>query len=308
MRTAAFIGVMLLSIFRLAGYFNEPRLPDAEIHAIAGEPARLSSASAHPGATITLVSWNIERGVRFERIFATLRVLAPDVILLQEADRYCRRSGDRDVARDLAQALGMNWIAAGEFQEIGEASGDRPAIITQAILSRQPISDPSVIVFADQSWRWRWSPTQPRRGGRIALRARTAGLDVVNLHLESQSDDGLRRLQLEEALACVSGSHAGPAVFAGDFNNATDFNPVVRSPRMFAGLAPAGFVDALANITTSRQTSINHQHPIDWIFVRGFVAHRAHVERVDGTSDHYPVVVIGSLTPTGQVAGFGATR
>ena len=36
---------------------------------------------------------------------------------------------------------------------------------------------------------------QPRRGGRLALRARTAGLLVYNLHLESGGDDVQRASQ-----------------------------------------------------------------------------------------------------------------
>src|SRR5262249_46794937 len=120
--SAAWLGVLLVSIFRLAGYFQEPRLSDAEIHPITGEPARIAAAPVHPVSTravpaLTIVSWNIERGVQYARILTTLRTLHPDVVLLQEADRFCDRSGQRDVARDLAEALGMNWVSAGEFQE-----------------------------------------------------------------------------------------------------------------------------------------------------------------------------------------------
>ena len=44
-------------------------------------------------------------------------------MLLQEVDRSCRRTSYRDVPSDLAEALAMNWVAAGEFQEIGEGRG-----------------------------------------------------------------------------------------------------------------------------------------------------------------------------------------
>ena len=37
--------VALASISRIAGYVTEPRLSDAQIHAIAGEPVRLTPAS-----------------------------------------------------------------------------------------------------------------------------------------------------------------------------------------------------------------------------------------------------------------------
>ena len=104
MRSVTFVVVALLSIFRLAGYFIEPRLSDAEIHAIGGESSRIPpSIGARP---ITIVTWNIERGVQLEKIVATLRALDPDIALLQEVDRHCKRSGNTDVARELAHALG----------------------------------------------------------------------------------------------------------------------------------------------------------------------------------------------------------
>jgi hypothetical protein len=103
------VTAMALAIFRLFGYFNEPRLTDAEIHAVVGEPAVIA-ASPHHGTSLTVVSWNIERGVQFQKIASTLQAIAPDVVLLQEVDRYCQRSGNHNVARELAHVLGMNWV------------------------------------------------------------------------------------------------------------------------------------------------------------------------------------------------------
>ena len=238
------------------------------------------------------MTWNIERGVQFQKIVTTLRSLAPDVVLLQEVDRYCKRSGNRDVARELGQVLGMNWITGGEFQEVGEARGTPAALTGQAILSRDTITDPGVIVFSDQSsLRWRLNPLQPRRGGRIALRARTAGLLVYSLHLESGGGDEQRTSQLNQVLADQSRHPAEHAVIAGDFNNAVAFQSF-----MFADLAPAGFVDALGNTSGEhRRTSMNHRHPIDWLFVKGAASASGRVERIDGASDHYPIVATLSL-------------
>ncbi len=69
------------------------------------------------------MTWNIQRGVEFDRILKTLQTLDADVLLLQEVDRFCKRD-----------ALGMNWLHAGAFQEIGESSG--AALIGQAVLSK----------------------------------------------------------------------------------------------------------------------------------------------------------------------------
>src|SRR5262245_40529325 len=116
-RSALFAFVAAVSLFRFAGYFTEPRLTDEAIHAVAGEPTRVRSTLAW--RPLTIVTWNIERGVQFDRIAAALEALDPDVVLLQEVDRACRRTGFRDVARDLAARLTMNWVSAGEFQEVG---------------------------------------------------------------------------------------------------------------------------------------------------------------------------------------------
>jgi endonuclease/exonuclease/phosphatase family metal-dependent hydrolase len=283
-RFATFAAVALMTVFRLAGYFSEPRLSDAEIHAVAGEPNRIAPASLDR-QPLTIVSWNVERGVQFRKIASTLRDLHPDVVLLQEVDRYCNRSGNRDIARELGEALGMNWVSGGEYQEIGEARGTPAAVTGQAILSRDVIADPTVVVFGEQvTLRWRLNPMQPRRGGRIALRARTAGLTFYSAHLESGGDDRLRTAQLGDVLADQAQQHGERAVIGGDFNN-----QVALQSFMFRGLTANGFGDALRD-AGDRRTSINHRHPIDWIFVKGLAARNGRVVRVEDASDHYPLV------------------
>jgi endonuclease/exonuclease/phosphatase family metal-dependent hydrolase len=273
--------VALASLSRLAGFVTEPWLSDAEIHAIAGESVRLTPAAIGL-RPLRIVTWNIERGVRLQKIVTTLKALDPDIVLLQEVDRYCNRSGNLDVARELGRRLEMNWVSAGEFQEIGEGKGTAPAMTGQAILSRDAITDASVIVFADQSSiQWRLNPLQPRRGGRIALRARTGGLLVYSLHLESLGDDGRRSSQLNDVLSDQSWQRADNVVIAGDFNNA------VRSS-MFGGFGPAGFVDALGSLP--RRTAINLGHPIDWLFAKGARHASGRVDHVENASDHYPLI------------------
>ena len=284
----------LLSLGRLAGHFTEPRLTSQEIHGVVGQ---LDIATAPPaGAPIKVVSWNIERGTQFERILETLRRLDADVLLLQEVDRFCSRSGGRDIAADLARALGMNWAAAGEFQEIGEGSSDAAALTGQAILSRYPINDVKTIVFPEQArFRWRFSPIEPRRGGRMALKARTAGMLVYSAHIESGGNETLRRKQVDSVVddQMRNGRASEPVVIAGDFNNAS----VNRSP-VFELIRSEGFTDSLGS--GERRTSIHHEHAIDWVFVKNLVPQRGFVEVVDGASDHYPV--FASLTTSTPLA------
>jgi endonuclease/exonuclease/phosphatase family metal-dependent hydrolase len=274
----------LWSLGRLTGFFTDPRLSPEEIHEIVGSPSAVTAPAAIPDR-LDVVSWNIERGVRFEGVLDTLRKLNADVLLLQEVDRFCDRSGGRDVAADLAFALGMNWVAAGEYQEIGEGTKGRAGLHGQAILSRYPITDAGVLVFADQArLRWRLNPFQPRRGGRMALKARTGGMLVYSAHLESGGNDTLRRRQLDE-LVRDQQREARPeerVVIAGDFNNP----PLARSP-MFRTIRAERFVDSHGGMP--RLTSINRSHPIDWIFVKNLALLESDVYAVKGVSDHFPV-------------------
>ncbi len=290
------LGLWSLRVF---GFFTEPLLSHADIHRVVGDAARIVRPSSDPD-DLKIVTWNIERGTEYDAILEVLRSLNADVVLLQEVDWSCRRTNYRDVPRDLAGALGMNWVAAGEFQEIGEGNGRRPAITGQAILSRFPIEHAEVLRFSAQDrWRWSINPIQPRRGGRMALKARTAGMMVYNTHIESGDNEALQRRQIEEIIADQSRSPArgAPVLIGGDFNN----GPILRSA-IFGHLSAATFADALGPFDGRRPTSLGQRHPIDWIFVKNIRSMGGRIVSMDSppASDHFPVSAVldfGSTTP-----------
>lgn len=272
-----------MGFFRLFGYFSDDRLDSAAIHRIVGETANVVPMAER--GELRVVSWNIRYGSRFDRVAEQIRRLDADIYVLQEVDLFCRRSGNRNVAKDLADLIGANWVFAGEFQEIGQSTGGVPALTGQAILSRYPITEASAIPFRAQTWaRWRLNPIQPRRGGRLALRATTAGVDVYNAHLESGRHDRLRRRQLEEVLgAAASDRETVPSLLAGDFNNGPNVSAV------FQAMTTAGFTNVLPPGADRQVTRPHRAYPIDWIFTRQLRATAGQVVRVEGASDHYPI-------------------
>lgn len=274
---------MPIAVLRLWGFFTEPVLGADEIHRIEGEPERYAAV---PSAdTVTLVSWNIAYGRECEQHGDVVASLDADVCLLQEVDVGCRRSGFRNVAQWLADRLEMNWVFAGEFQEVGQGRPEVAARTGQAILSRYPISDPQTIVFAHQArLRWRASPLQPRRGARMALRAKTGGLRIYNAHLESGGNDASRDRQLRQMAQEAATAPHEPAVVGGDFNTGHAGH---RS--MLDVLQERGFLDAHSDHPAARRTSLGRPHAIDWILVRGVTVAGAGVcDRYSG-SDHFPV-------------------
>lgn len=278
--------LMIVGLFLFSAHATDRLLSAEEVHAVVGEPSRVRQEIA-PAGTLTIVSWNIAQGVRYARVRETLARLDADIYLLQEVDMGVRRSDYRRVARDLAHDLGMNWVFGGEFQEIGQSKRNETAITGQAVLSRYPIADAVALPFATQArLRWRLDPFQPRRGGRMALRAETAGVLVYNAHIESARNDGFRHQQVDEMLFDLDPSDGNrPVVLAGDFNTESlpHESPLVRC------LIDEGFADALGGWDAPRRTSVNHDQPLDWIFIRNLRPQSGRVVDAARASDHFPL-------------------
>src|SRR5271169_7233545 len=183
-----------------------------------------------PPSSVRVVNWNIDRGLKLQRVIEFLASTKADIIYLQESDLNARRTHRLNVAKEIAQKLQMNYVFGREFQELAQGSHASPAYHGQATLSRWPLSNSRILRFQKQSnfWPPHWflpeiDPFQERIGGRLALvsEANIAGKTIVtyNLHLESKGDDGLRGSQLEETLEDAWRYNSDtPILLAGDFN------------------------------------------------------------------------------------------
>lgn len=257
-----------------------------------------------PPDSIRVVNWNINRGLRLQRVVEFLASAKADVVLLQESDQNARRTHYLNVAKEIAQKLQMNYVFGREFQELTQGSRSSPAYHGQATLSRWPLSNPRVLRFQKQSnfWRPHWflpeiKPFQERIGGRLALVCETtiAGKQLVtyNLHLESKGDDALRCSQIDETLEDARQYNLNtPVVLAGDFN--LDLS---RGPAS-AAIAKGQFQDAFANrqVATTPHSFLEPGRSIDWMFIRGPIhAISGSVHSSISASDHFPLTMVLSL-------------
>jgi endonuclease/exonuclease/phosphatase family metal-dependent hydrolase len=253
-----------------------------------------------PPDSIRVVNWNINRGLRLQRVIEFLVGAKADVILLQESDLNARRTHHLNVAKEIAQKLQMNYVFGREFQELTQGSRASPAYHGQATLARWPLSNSRILRFQKQSnfWRPRWflpdiEPFQERIGGRLALLCETAiagkKLITYNLHLESRGDDALRRSQLEETLEDARRYDIStPIVLAGDLNLDVSDGPAS------AAINQAQFQDAFADrhAPTTPGSFLEPGRTIDWIFARGPVrVSQPMVHRSSSASDHFPLSI-----------------
>ena len=160
------------------------------------------------GRVVRVATWNIERGLEFDAVKAALtndhrffRRLTPamrgsrfnvaeileqaaalsraDIVVLNEVDWGVKRTNYRNVARELAGAMRMNYVFGVEFVEVdpltlgtetleGETSADKPKMIENlavdksrtlglhgtAILSRFPLRNSRIVRFVNQGHDW----------------------------------------------------------------------------------------------------------------------------------------------------------
>jgi len=251
--------------------------------------------------TVRVVSWNINRGLQLDGVIEFLASSSADLILLQETDINAGRTGRRNIAREIAQALRMDYIFGREFEELAQGSPTDPAYHGQTTLSRLPLSNARILRFREQSTFWspRWFiPPLPflqrRLGGRMALiceitvKGRT--LVIYNVHLESRGSDQLRIGQLSEVLADI-GQHPddSPVLMAGDFNFDLSRGPAVS---LIDGTGMDNLFASFGGRRTVLKSRNGRPVAIDWILTRGALAECCpSIHDSIGASDHFPLSV-----------------
>ena len=277
------------------------------------EQGRFAPPGPAPPSELRVMAYNLERGLRLDEqidAFARGALPRPDVLFVSEADRGCGRTRGRNVARDLARALAMDYVFAVEFVELprfGGAGGrlDRACEHGNAILSRYPLRDPRALPHAT-SHRWFEGPLspwrawgEPRLGRRTALHARLElgrgrTLDAYSLHLDDGvARDAARAAQVGEVLADAR-KRAGTVLIGGDLNllpyamGLALGRPVDPAS---AALAASGIVDAHAVLPLSRRPTCGPL-VLDLILSNrdAFTGPEVcDVRRCGGLSDHAPV-------------------
>jgi endonuclease/exonuclease/phosphatase family metal-dependent hydrolase len=211
---------------RLAAFLDRVRLHDAPGPPVAPrDPARLR-----------VVHWNLEHGNRFDAIadaFATHPELAaPDLVSLNEVDLGMARSGNRDVAAELASRLGLHAAWAAMFLECTRGRDDdaltavpednRESLFGLGLLSRWPVAAARLVPLPGPEARlFEWE----RMAGRfVALVCDIAHpvrpFTAVTVHLEVHRTRAHRAAQMRLLLESLAGVHA-PLVLAGDWNTHT---------------------------------------------------------------------------------------
>jgi len=240
-----------------------------------------------------LLTWNIHKGIggtdrRYApgRITSVIAHYEPDIVLLQEVDDGCARSGSDRQVDLIADVLGLPHRAYGPNVHLSRGR------YGNATLSRWPI-------LHEHNVSLRFGPKKPRGALitdiEVEEHGHRARLHVVNLHFGLSGME--RRWQAHRLLAAARLAHltrASRLVVAGDFNDWSGAVP--RLMQAHYGLRCVTGRGAAATRTFPAWSPVG---ALDRVLVRGAVrCTRHYASRLDlarQASDHLPVVVELSL-------------
>ncbi len=194
------------------------------------------STRSWPLDRIRAVAWNIERGIKLGEIIETLgshnEMAEADLLLVTEVDHGMARTGNRHIAREIANALGMNYAFVPCYVSLVKGSGleydvdgeNTLAIHGNALFSAHPISDchrialpPGKDLMFGKEKRLGWQQAV------VATINHPMGpYYAVSLHLDAHSSQRHRWRQMKIVLDHVDQLEPRlPVLIGGDWNTTT---------------------------------------------------------------------------------------
>jgi len=185
---------------------------------------------------IRAVAWNVERGIHAEGVIESIRnhpkLARSDVFLLSELDYGMARTRNRFVARDIAEALGLNYAFAVCYLALNKGSGiekhaegeNAESLHGNAVLARHPMR--RVHALPLPNGKDKMSGEEKRIGCQRAVIADIqhprGEFRAVSLHLDAHSSQRRRVQQMQVLLDHLDRLEPRlPVLIGGDWNTTT---------------------------------------------------------------------------------------
>lgn len=182
---------------------------------------------------LRVVSWNIERGKQLDGIISYWKdndeLSKADIILAVESDNGMGRTSNRNVAKEMAEALGMNYCFAPSYLVLGKGAvgetshkeKNTTALHGTAILSKYPILEAKGIEVPPVKEVFHSSEKRMgcKKGlvAKIQLANKSIAIGAIHIDLSSTAQD--RANQLEAVIKGLP--KADMHLVGGDWNTST---------------------------------------------------------------------------------------
>jgi endonuclease/exonuclease/phosphatase family metal-dependent hydrolase len=195
----------------------------------------------------------------------------PDLVGLQEVDRFTKRSGNIDEAKILAEKTGMNFQF---FKAIDHDGGDYGV----AILSKYPIANGSQLALPQVA------KGEPRvlSYAKIVL-PNKASFIFANTHLDATRPDSNRVAQMKSILAELE-KKKEPIILVGDLNCEYKAEPIALLDKQFKRSCTASCAHTIPQDFPKKTIDYIALKNADWNVSAYYVVPEVYA------SDHRPVI------------------
>ena len=235
---------------------------------------------------IRVLTYNIHGGVGMdeaidlERLAAVINAAEPDLVALQEVDRFTERSGYVDQAEVLAELTGMDYLFAKALDFDDGEYGN-------LILSRFSLAKHETHELPAG----RETETRSAAEASVKVDDPPVRIRFVSTHIDHASEE--ERLRQVEFLNELYGQDdSGPMIMAGDFNAEPDMKPMIALGEFWANTSD--------DDTTPTFPSPDPRVRIDHVLYKPderFQIVEAMVIDEPVASDHRPVLVVLEFLP-----------
>ena len=237
-----------------------------------------------------------------------IRAQDPDIVGMEEIDRFWARSGYVDEPAEIAAGLGMeHYCYAANLNHPPDSHSSIPHQYGVLIVSRFPILECTNTLLRKAT-----SNAEQRGLLKARINVRGVPLQFYTTHLHTAQAD--RLLQTEDIAAVIDAAPEGPKVLVGDFNARSTFTTTV--PEMIPIYerfldawreAPLPDADNPNGFTSPARLVGNPTSRIDYVFVTSGVDVTGTRVPIDPqtrlAADHYPVV--SDIALPGSGVGIG---
>ena len=289
--------LILFLLFQLPSHHNN----DSSLLE-SGKAATIKPTNTTP-AEVKIVSYNIRwrSGDDLKKLNQLLQndpeIGSAQVLALQEVDRQKKRTGNSNVAKIMADELGMHYAWAAP----PPPKPDDEEETGVAILSVYPLSDVQRIVLPHEG------PNKRRRAAIGAtLDVHGHKWRVYSVHAETRIDLEKKLEQFKAVLQDLAQYPSNiPAIVMGDFNT-WEANAERKIIKLFT---EAGMQTPFGSQTTFKRKIVLMpiEFRLDWVWLRGLQPASYGIDRKVDVSDHWPLwtnvkpVSIGAkVSPTNE--------
>ncbi|HTV03192.1 MAG TPA: endonuclease/exonuclease/phosphatase family protein [Luteitalea sp.] len=249
---------------------------------------------------------NPDCNLDIEASIAVIRSYDPDIVAMQEIDRFWARSAYLDEPAVIGDGLGFEHRCYAPNLDHGpDNHSPVPHQYGTVILSRFPILECSNTLLP------RVANEEQRGLTKAVINVRGVPLQFFNTHLHTTQ--AARLLQTDAVAAALDAAPDGPIVLTGDMNarpTAVELAPIQERLRDSWVVAPRPDAINPQGFTSPADLDRNPTSRIDYVFASEDVGFGGtFVPLTDATrlaADHYPVVA--DLTLPGSAVGVGRVR